>query len=163
MRWVWAVSSWSCLGLNEVRPRRPEQFEVPGPKIAQKQLVSMKSGLEGRNNNPVSNGYGYAQFVSMKSGLEGRNNDIDGYWISLWKFVSMKSGLEGRNNPPQPGVGESPVPTGLNEVRPRRPEQYRQSLDPSAPDPRVSMKSGLEGRNNTATSASDRKPPTASQ
>ena len=37
--------------------------------------------------------------------------------------VSMKSGLEGRNNPSKanPG-GRDP---GLNEVRPRRPEQFQ--------------------------------------
>ena len=58
----------------------------------------MKSGLEGRNNNPVSNGYGYAQFVSMKSGLEGRNNEALNWLAQVQDVVSMKSGLEGRNN-----------------------------------------------------------------
>ena len=35
--------------LNEVRPRRPEQ-SVEGKTLADATLVSMKSGLEGRNN-----------------------------------------------------------------------------------------------------------------
>ena len=36
--------------------------------------VSMKSGLEGRNNDAERKGLGDAVDVSMKSGLEGRNN-----------------------------------------------------------------------------------------
>ena len=35
--------------LNEVRPRRPEQF-YPTPTSEPVPYVSMKSGLEGRNN-----------------------------------------------------------------------------------------------------------------
>ena len=35
--------------LNEVRPGRPEQFELVGA-LALVGVVSMKSGLEGRNN-----------------------------------------------------------------------------------------------------------------
>ena len=110
--------------------------------------------------------------VSMKSGLEGRNNQLkDG------RLDSMSFGLnEVRPRRPEqlmcPGgfLGERPR---LNEVRPRRPEQFR-SCDPAGPErprglnevrPRrpeqyleiwadgdefilVSMKSGLEGRNN---------------
>ena len=61
--------------------------------------VSMKSGLEGRNNGnrwiPVVN----SLIVSMKSGLEGRNNNIDFSNTAAEVIaVSMKSGLEGRNN-----------------------------------------------------------------
>ena len=37
-------------GLNEVRPRRPEQFVAQLMAAPQKRDVSMKSGLEGRNN-----------------------------------------------------------------------------------------------------------------
>ena len=59
----------------------------------------------------------------------------------------MKSGLEGRNN----GSSKQPRETiefSLNEVRPRRPEQYPYG-DGSVPlYDMVSMKSGLEGRNN---------------
>ena len=61
--------------------------------------------------------------VSMKSGLEDRNNP--GVWWArrVGGVVSMKSGLEDRNN-----VGEWPhhsptTPLCLNEVRPGRPEQ----------------------------------------
>ena len=60
--------------------------------------VSMKSGLEGRNNFMARLDYVEELLVSMKSGLEGRNN-------LAWRVeqnpdhdVSMKSGLEGRNN-----------------------------------------------------------------
>ena len=38
-------------------------------------------------------------FVSMKSGLEGRNNGMSYHVITDELIVSMKSGLEGRNNP----------------------------------------------------------------
>ena len=59
--------------------------------------VSMKSGLEDRNNvHDLRMGKGYTE-VSMKSGLEDRNNNarhINLRWII---FVSMKSGLEDRN------------------------------------------------------------------
>ena len=37
--------------------------------------------------------------VSMKSGLEGRNNLFAVLQGAYWLVVSMKSGLEGRNNP----------------------------------------------------------------
>ena len=84
--------------LNEVRPRRPEQFGVV--LVLREHLV-----------------------VSMKSGLEGRNNLGDYVMEQTDILVSMKSGLEGRNNTKP----ESPVPSSwdrLNEVRPRRPEQW---------------------------------------
>ena len=61
--------------------------------------------------------------------------------------VSMKSGLEGRNNTCWP----APTQTrwkGLNEVRPRRPEQFFTKPVTTFTEPSVSMKSGLEGRNN---------------
>ena len=61
-------------------------------------FVSMKSGLEGRNNltdMPPSNSH---NSVSMKSGLEGRNNEPELSSSSPTVRVSMKSGLEGRNN-----------------------------------------------------------------
>ena len=63
--------------LNEVRPRRPEQSVLPEAHPAAGNQVSMKSGLEGRNNRQGHHGcrWGY-QEVSMKSGLEGRNNGI---------------------------------------------------------------------------------------
>ena len=69
--------------------------------VAFKLHVSMKSGLEGRNNIADDSEHVRRCWVSMKSGLEGRNNafprtkqgDAPG-------GVSMKSGLEGRNNGP---------------------------------------------------------------
>ena len=39
----------SC-SLNEVRPRRPEQSASEPSRPADAKAVSMKSGLEGRNN-----------------------------------------------------------------------------------------------------------------
>ena len=59
----------------------------------------------------------------------------------------MKSGLEGRNN--DPSVITSPAwSICLNEVRPRRPEQYNVAATDIPTSELVSMKSGLEGRNN---------------
>ena len=60
--------------------------------------------------------------VSMKSGLEGRNNLLFLFWGESRSRVSMKSGLEGRNNAMASGTVTVGV-NGLNEVRPRRPEQ----------------------------------------
>ena len=40
-------------GLNEVRPRRPEQSGRSRVEVMDWVLVSMKSGLEGRNNLAV--------------------------------------------------------------------------------------------------------------
>ena len=61
--------------LNEVRPRRPEQSQSSLTTQSSIILVSMKSGLEGRNNAELA-GESVADklTVSMKSGLEGRNN-----------------------------------------------------------------------------------------
>ena len=59
----------------------------------------------------------------MKSGLEGRNNELPEPGLADGLLVSMKSGLEGRNNQYEVAV-EGQVVEGLNEVRPRRPEQY---------------------------------------
>ena len=44
---------------------------------------------------------GLLDLVSMKSGLEGRNNFQHAYIPFLVRLVSMKSGLEGRNNFPK--------------------------------------------------------------
>ena len=68
------VAASSCL--NEVRPRRPEQSRGSDVRTMLANLVSMKSGLEGRNNQvrqrmvPI-----HGELVSMKSGLEDRNNN----------------------------------------------------------------------------------------
>ena len=61
--------------------------------------------------------------VSMKSGLEGRNKCSARQRKVDRKIVSMKSGLEGRNKVHRGHVSENAAPC-LNEVRPRRPEQY---------------------------------------
>ena len=67
-------AGYNCL--NEVRPRRPEQSVRHGdPSGAVLAQVSMKSGLEGRNNVAIAVSVMTVSFhVSMKSGLEGRNN-----------------------------------------------------------------------------------------
>ena len=44
------TSSSEISRLNEVRPRRPEQFGNVLVHAVQLLVVSMKSGLEGRNN-----------------------------------------------------------------------------------------------------------------
>ena len=89
----------SQASLNEVRPRRPEQsIYIDGARPWTN--VSMKSGLEGRNNS----GFGVMPLV-------------------LGDLVSMKSGLEGRNNA-RGGFCQSRQEQCLNEVRPRRPEQF---------------------------------------
>ena len=63
------------LGLNEVRPGRPEQFVDRGLMNSDlKKEVSMKSGLEDRNNPSRVPPVSAAPGVSMKSGLEDRNN-----------------------------------------------------------------------------------------
>ena len=48
MQWASAMPLWTSL--NEVRPRRPEQCAEQARTVAAEWLVSMKSGLEGRNN-----------------------------------------------------------------------------------------------------------------
>ena len=88
----------------------------------------------------------------MKSGLEGRNNSARRDPSRQVMLVSMKSGLEGRNN----FVPEHMLPLlgGLNEVRPRRPEQCGPHRGPRPRPDAVSMKSGLEGRNNAVSRCS---------
>ena len=61
-------------GLNGVRPRWPEQSLL------------------------YSASHGTLQIVSMESGLDGRNNGINGANLGQWIDVSMESGLDGRNN-----------------------------------------------------------------
>ena len=93
-------SSAPVKSLNEVRPRRPEQCPVVGDD-ARWVYVSMKSGLEGRNNyHPAKSTDRHLPHVSMKSGLEGRNNAL------------------------HLGNNRTESITSLNEVRPRRPEQW---------------------------------------
>ena len=94
------------------------------------------------------------------------------------RIVSMKSGLEGRNNVLCRTMATTGL-TSLNEVRPRRPEQYRghfpndhatgrlNEVRPRRPEQcgakrrclghflDVSMKSGLEGQNNSPGTCND--------
>ena len=87
----------------------------------------------------------------MESGLEGRNNgDTAGEKI-LSSCVSMESGLEGRNNHAFSAKFKGGI-SGLNGVRPRRPEQCDPVRDPTPGLTPVSMESGLEGRNNLTLS-----------
>ena len=94
-----ACSIW--IGLNEVRPGRPEQSVCRAVRFQDVVQVSMKSGLEDRNNR-----------VEFRSADRSRT-------------VSMKSGLEDRNNPSTGTTTANTVPS-LNEVRPGRPEQLEQ-------------------------------------
>ena len=86
----------------------------------------------------------------MKSGLEGRNNK------KPFKFTTanLMAGLnEVRPRRPEQSNDWFTVivgGVGLNEVRPRRPEQYSARHEHLGVGGTVSMKSGLEGRNNTA-------------
>ena len=110
--------------LNEVRPGRPEHYVLVGGDVLHPLRVSMKSGLEDRNNRL---GCGvriieHDRRVSMKSGLEDRNNWAGGMSSNGRRLVSMKSGLEGRNNSAYPCTSGGEA-RSLNEVRPRRPEQ----------------------------------------
>ena len=87
-------------------------------------FVSMKSGLEDRNNLHDELVDVFTFFVvSMKSGLEDRNNpEIALVRGGVMWLVSMKSGLEDRNNDGGCHHGHR-VHASLNEVRPGRPEQ----------------------------------------
>ena len=97
--WISAfLAPWIESGLNEVRPRRPEQYEADQVAVKVVDAVSMKSGLEGRNNAAHQPLRHLRAAVSMKSGLEGRNNG---------HRAPRRGGEQG----------------GLHEVRPRRPEQ----------------------------------------
>ena len=108
--------------LNEVRPRRPEQSAVKYRRAMLGLPVSMKSGLEGRNNFSTSPS-GRSRTTCLNEVRPRRPEQYRA--MALYERladVSMKSGLEGRNNL------EAPSPKGrwvcsLNEVRPRRPEQ----------------------------------------
>ena len=110
--------------------------------------VSMKSGLEGRNNPRLSS-RSVAPHVCLNEVRPRRPEQLETPVQGLVDRppVSMKSGLEGRNNDVTAITGA--LTDRLNEVRPRRPEQSAlcEQLDVSEAE-FVSMKSGLEGRNN---------------
>ena len=111
--------------------------------------VSMKSGLEDRNNtyNFVIGGRGIGSLSEVRPRRPEQSCKRNSNPRCRWRRVSMKSGLECRNNKAQPATGRQHHP-GLNEVRPRRPEQSFLFMGTNRPVKIVSMKSGLEGRNN---------------
>ena len=86
-------------------------------------LVSMESGLRGRNNP-----FWGQQLLVVLHCLNGVRPKRPEQWTKLWlvyrlyRNVSMESGLRGRNN-----LYTSSTATvrnaGLNGVRPKRPEQ----------------------------------------
>ena len=87
-------------------------------------IVSIESGLEGRNNGDLRDLVSANACVSIESGLEGRNNV--GFQVAQYQrhdSVSIESDLEGRNNRGQRLWAVPLVPGRLNRVRPRRPEQ----------------------------------------
>ena len=122
-------------------------------------------------NRKLRDGHTSSTLVSMKSGLEGRNNTGPGrcpgtgarlnevrprrpeQWASPGRCRSRRSRCLNEVRPRRPEQWASPGRCRsrrsrcLNEVRPRRPEQYRNQHQPDYPT-QVSMKSGLEGRNN---------------
>ena len=71
--------------------------------IARLAAVSMKSGLEGRNNCPCRS-FATPRFVGLNEVRPGRPEQYRALHGRLAQFaeVSMKSGLEGRNNPEHP-------------------------------------------------------------
>ena len=70
----WEEVYRDTIRLNEVRPRRPEQSGTRQLLFSEQIIVSMKSGLEGRNNSGRFRRFLGVRDVSMKPGLEGRNN-----------------------------------------------------------------------------------------
>ena len=114
-----------CTRLNEVRAGRPEQWHSHRKNQGIEEVVSMKSGLEDRNNK----------------------NDLSALGCRQDR-VSMKSGLEDRNNLLNNRVNLVVITQCLNEVRPGRPEQFGAGFTTAWSAVGVSMKSGLEDRNN---------------
>ena len=93
-------------------------------RVGKDVIVSMESGLDGRNNSLRRFCQCHALQVSMESGLDGRNNaTVQQRTDQRLRVVSMESGLDGRNN------------------------AYRSRLV-GPHQSRVSMESGLDGRNN---------------
>ena len=92
----------STVCLNEVRPGKPEQSSAEAAGRALAAGVSMKSGLEDRNNldrglrqGPCCSGLNEVRPgrpEQLENGHEPDGRDL---------HVSMKSGLEDRNNKPR--------------------------------------------------------------
>ena len=133
--------------LNEVRPGRPEQYRCALTRRIVKVWVSMKSGLEGRNNHTSLSKTPKVTGVSMKSGLEGRNNFLSVMSHGMLS-ISLNEVRPGRPEQWLTAPQSALAPACLNEVRPGRPEQSDELDEQEDPAISVSMKSGLEGRNN---------------
>ena len=89
-----------------------------------------------------------ANAVSMKSGLEGRNNSYPQQRSAAETLSRLNEVRPRRPEQSKPEPAPLPRGSGLNEVRPRRPEQYWEEGESKLLHHEVSMKSGLEGRNN---------------
>ena len=90
--------SWRRTSLNEVRPRRPEQYSVIGhSQISEPMRLNEVRPRRPEQCHPFFTVSAQIN-VSMKSGLEGRNNELPESCFLGLIIVSMKSGLEGRNN-----------------------------------------------------------------
>ena len=118
--------------LNEVRPRRPEQctLDLDAYDLA---IVSMKSGLEGRNNSPPA--------TTSNAGMRGLN-EVRPRRPEQWPRPPPHAPRNRRLNevrprrPEQSGTGTNTNMGGvvrLNEVRPRRPEQWPSALSVVTP------------------------------
>ena len=85
----------------------------------------------------------------MESGLEGRNNEAA--CTARGPIPSCLNGVRPRRPEQCAVLGALHAPSAsLNGVRPRRPEQFDQGGSCCAHRFGVSMESGLEGRNNIA-------------
>ena len=113
-------------GLNEVRPRRPEQSRKPSAeRCTQTRLNEVRPGRPEQSCGRGSHTrVGFSRLNEVRPGRPEQ-------WVP-----STRTGL---------------TSTCLNEVRPGRPEQYKASVFVRGTPFVVSMKSGLEGRNNTST------------
>ena len=92
--------------------------------VDHKTTVSMKSGLEGRNNTrTLPDNIDWPERLNEVRPRRPEQSATLQDQHSSRKEVSMKSGLEGRNNPARIRTSFLIFPC-LNEVRPRRPEQW---------------------------------------
>ena len=121
--------------LNEVRPGRPEQFDVPAcPLLGGVRLNEVRPG------RPEQSGSGGSM------------------WAICGGLNEVRPG-----RPEQSGCRalSRVVPVCLNEVRPGRPEQSWAGGVGVGGELGVSMKSGLEGRNNGVATSIDLNPANA--
>ena len=81
----------ATIGLNGVRPRWPEQSGLRVEGLYESLVVSMESGLDGRNNVHTIIFDEFILEVSMESGLDGRNNAMLRNSFGLGIFSSQWS------------------------------------------------------------------------